>query len=303
MAVLKAFKGTEIEHGFNVVQIILVLELADAKHIYTYPLPEEESISDENYIQAAQDLMARGFIENAQEEGGSRYGLRLTPKAMNLFESMIDPVRVTEVISAWTGTIPALIYQGRGAACTVSRWDSAGGYIGISLLDPERIGEWLDEEGFLPGQPFETIREAQKAMRYDPKMQEIQRQVMDGLVCHPQEPPSLWAVQKNVRCAIKSYDISPKKTGAADASYVMPPDQKAVREAEEKTTSEITEETEQLFTGEGPGCLYVFLDTDTESWILTDTGESGAGSAQDSQRWSIEPDSAEYRKKIWRKIL
>lgn len=299
MAILGAFRQAETEYGFSAVQIILVLELADAKNIYTYPLPEEGDISDESYILAAQDLMSRGFIESAEGEKGSQYGLRLTPKAVNLFESMIDPVRVVEVVSAWTGTIPALIYRGRGPLCTVSRWDSAGGYIGISLLDPAEIGDWLDEQGFLPGQPFESIREAQKAMRYDPQMEEKRGQVMDNLVCHPQEPPSLWALQENVRCAVKSCGISPGKS-AVPPEMPQPYSEISGEAAEE--ASETAADTAQVFTGSGPACLYVFLDTDTESWILTGTGENGEGT-QSGRAWSIEPDSIEYREKIWRNIL
>ena len=144
MAIMESFTGAETEYGFSAVQIILLLELADAKNIITYPLPEEENITDENYILAAQDLMARGFIENTAGEGRGNCGLRLTSKAMDLFESMIDPVCVVEVISAWTGVLPAAVYRGRGPFCTVSRWDSEGGYIGISRMDCSRIGEWLD---------------------------------------------------------------------------------------------------------------------------------------------------------------
>ena len=306
MAILGAFREAETEYGFSAVQIILVLELADAKNIYTYTLPEDGKISDESYILAAQDLMARGFIENAEGEQGGLYRLRLTPKAVNLFESMIDPVRVLEVISAWTGTIPALIYRGRGPLCTVSRWDSAGGYIGISLLDPERIGDWLDEEGFLPGQPFDSIREAQKAVRYDPQMEEKRGQILDSLVCHPQEPPALWAVQGNVRCAVKSYGISQERNDAGPIAHETAPDSSGAREAVSAGTSEAVPETAAdtagIFTGSGPGCLYVFLETDTESWILTGTGENRDG-LQSGQEWSIEPDSIEYRQKIWRNIL
>lgn len=274
---METIRGAETEYGFSPAQIILLLELADAKNIYTYSLPEEEDISDESYILAAQDLMARGFLESADKE--SPVGLQLTPGALDLFESMIDPVRVLEVISAWTGTIPTLIYRGRGSVCTVSRWDSAGGYIGISLLDADRIGGWLEEEGFLPGQPFESIREGQKALRYDPDLEQSRRLLRESLVCHVQEPPSLWAIQENVRSTLKSYGVSP----------------------------------------DGRDSLYVFLETDTESWILTGPGgrEAGmetTGSEDDplyeeenllraGQDWSIEPDSLEYRETIWRNIL
>lgn len=316
MAKMELFRGAETEYGFSAVQIILVLELADAKNIYTYPLPEEETISDESYILAARDLMARGFIENSQ--GGGLCGLQLTAKARSLFESMIDPVRVVEVISAWSGTVPVLIYRGRGRVCTVSRWDSAGGYIGISLLDCGRIGEWLEEEGFLPGQPFESIREGQKALQYDPQMEESRSRIRGSLVCHPQEPPSLWAIQENVRSAVKSYEISPVM---ADDPGMRLPDL-----PDPAQTAGTRADTPCVFTGAGPGSLYVFLETDTESWILSGADEegrenkgtekkgTGTGSedyarfdenafAETGQDWSIEPDSLEYREKIWRNIL
>ncbi len=311
MAKMERFRGAETEYGFSAVQIILVLELADAENIYTYPLPEEEIISEESYILAARDLMARGFIENTQE--GSLCGLQLTAKARDLFESMIDPVRVVEVISAWSGTVPVLIYRGRGHVCTVSRWDSEGGYIGISLLDCGRIGEWLEEEGFLPGQPFESIREGQKALQYDPQMEESRSRIRGSLVCHPQEPPSLWAIQENVRSAVKSYEISPFM---GNGPGMLLSDSLAFVQ-----TAETGADTPCVFTGAGPGSLYVFLETDTESWILSGTDRkgtakkgTGSGSeerarfdentfAEAGQDWSIEPDSLEYREKIWRNIL
>lgn len=319
MAIMESFTGAETEYGFSAVQIILLLELADAKNIFTYPLPEEENITDENYILAAQDLMARGFIENTAGEGRGNCGLRLTSKAMDLFESMIDPVCVVEVISAWTGVLPAAVYRGRGPFCTVSRWDSEGGYIGISRMDCSRIGEWLDVEGYLPEQPFESIREAQKSLQYDPLMEDNRFRVRKGLICHPQQPTALWALQENVRCAIRSYATSQTGTAA-----------KTLMQTGAGAEPETGEETVILPTKTGSGALYVFLETDSESWILTDTGagdsdlaytfqndditgretgneliiedERGDGAAADF-RWALVPDSLEYRTKIWRTIL
>ena len=306
-----------------------MLELADAKNIFTYPLPEEENITDENYILAAQDLMARGFIENTAGEGRGNCGLRLTSKAMDLFESMIDPVCVVEVISAWTGVLPAAVYRGRGPFCTVSRWDSEGGYIGVSRMDCSRIGEWLDVEGYLPEQPFESIREAQKSLQYDPLMEDNRFRVRKGLICHPQQPTALWALQENVRCAIRSYATS--QTGTAAKTLMQTgSDAAAVMQTGNGGHSMTGEDTDFLTTKTESGALYVFLETDSESWILTDTGagdsdlaytfqddditgketgneliiedERGDGAAADF-RWALVPDSLEYRTKIWRTIL
>lgn len=329
MAIMESFTGAETEYGFSAVQIILLLELADAKNIFTYPLPEEENITDENYILAAQDLMARGFIENTAGEGRGNCGLRLTSKAMDLFESMIDPVCVVEVISAWTGVLPAAVYRGRGPFCTVSRWDSEGGYIGISRMDCSRIGEWLDVEGYLPEQPFESIREAQKSLQYDPLMEDNRFRVRKGLICHPQQPTALWALQENVRCAIRSYATS--QTGTAAKTLMQTgSDAAAVMQTGNGGDSMTGEGTDFLPTKTESGALYVFLETDSESWILTDTGagdsdlaytfqddditgketgneliiedERGDGAAADF-RWALVPDSLEYRTKIWRTIL
>ena len=329
MAIMESFTGAETEYGFSAVQIILLLELADAKNIFTYPLPEEENITDENYILAAQDLMARGFIENTAGEGRGNCGLRLTSKAMDLFESMIDPVCVVEVISAWTGVLPAAVYRGRGPFCTVSRWDSEGGYIGISRMDCSRIGEWLDVEGYLPEQPFESIREAQKSLQYDPLMEDNRFRVRKGLICHPQQPTALWALQENVRCAIRSYATS--QTGTAAKTLMQTgSDAAAVMQTGNGGHSMTGEDTDFLTTKTESGALYVFLETDSESWILTDTGagdsdlaytfqddditgketgneliiedERGDGAAADV-RWALVPDSLEYRTKIWRTIL
>jgi hypothetical protein len=326
---MESFTGAETEYGFSAVQIILLLELADAKNIFTYPLPEEENITDENYILAAQDLMARGFIENTAGEGRGNCGLRLTSKAMDLFESMIDPVCVVEVISAWTGVLPAAVYRGRGPFCTVSRWDSEGGYIGVSRMDCSRIGEWLDVEGYLPEQPFESIREAQKSLQYDPLMEDNRFRVRKGLICHPQQPTALWALQENVRCAIRSYATS--QTGTAAKTLMQTgSDAAAVMQTGNGGHSMTGEDTDFLTTKTESGALYVFLETDSESWILTDTGagdsdlaytfqddditgketgneliiedERGDGAAADF-RWALVPDSLEYRTKIWRTIL
>ena len=114
-------------------------------------------------------------------------------------------------------------------------------------------------------------------------------QAKEGLVCSSQEPPAVWALQENVRSALRSVEVS--------------------EDGEEKT------------------CAYVFLETDTESWILTDaesriladTGQGGEGKRsndpteaikrnnepdrEDGGNWTLEPDSVEYRKEIWRKLL
>ena len=74
--------------------------------------------------------------------------------------------------------------------------------------------------------------------------------------------------------------------------------------------------------------MYVFLQTETESWILTDRPEQGGesmtagqtmdrnvtdsnaiysiegdGSGTDAELWSILPDSLEYRETIWRDLI
>jgi hypothetical protein len=248
---------------------------------------------------------------------------------MDLFESMIDPVCVVEVISAWTGVLPAAVYRGRGPFCTVSRWDSEGGYIGISRMDCSRIGEWLDVEGYLPEQPFESIREAQKSLQYDPLMEDNRFRVRKGLICHPQQPTALWALQENVRCAIRSYATS--QTGTAAKTLMQTgSDAAAVMQTGNGGHSMTGEDTDFLTTKTESGALYVFLETDSESWILTDTGagdsdlaytfqddditgketgneliiedERGDGAAADF-RWALVPDSLEYRTKIWRTIL
>jgi hypothetical protein len=114
-------------------------------------------------------------------------------------------------------------------------------------------------------------------------------QVKEGLVCSSQAPPAVWALQENVRSALRSVEVS--------------------EEGEEKA------------------CAYVFLETDAESWILTDvesrsltdTGQGGEGKRsndpteaikrnnepdrEDGGNWTLEPDSVEYRKEIWRKLL
>lgn len=268
MTVLKTLSDAEIEHGFSAVQIILLMEIAKAQDIYSYPLPEEETITDEQYIRAMQDLLARDFVENT---GGSGLGaFRLTPKATDLFAPMLHPARVLEVMSAWEGTIPALIYRGEGPVCTLTRWDSASGYIGVSRLDGTRLGEWMEESGFLPGQPFADIREAENILKYDEQTKENRSRVLADLIVHPEAPPSLWALQENVRCAVRSLAVS---TGRRE--------------------------------------LYVFLETDTESWIITNaetgsTGMDGMENAPDSdvlRGLRMLPDSIEYRENIWRKLL
>ena len=187
----------------------------------------------------------------------------------------------------------------------MTKWDISSGYVGIIRLDGSAIGEWLTAEEFLPDQPFETVRDAENALKYDPQMERRGSQAKEGLVCSSQAPPAVWALQDNVRSALRSVEVS--------------------EEGEEKT------------------CAYVFLETDTESWILTDaesriltdaesriltdtgsriltdTGQGGAGKRsndpteamkrnnepdwEDGRNWTLEPDSVEYRKEIWRKLL
>ena len=270
MAVLETYKGTETEHGFSSVEIILLLELADARDTYTYPLPDEEDISDEHYILAAQDLTVRGFLEYGEEEDGSE-GLRLTEKALQLFDGMLHPVRVLEAFSIQGDIMPTLVYRGKDSSCTVSRWGSSDGYVGIIRMDCSMIGEWLEGEGFLPEQSFETVREAENVLKYEPQTEERGKQLMDRLVCDPQEPPALWALQENVRSALKSVTVSQESMGKS--------------------------------------CVFVFLETETESWVLTDAGQDGVGKGnsaseeEEKRTWSILPDSVEYRKEIWRKLL
>ena len=287
MAILETFKGTETEVGFSAVQIILLIELGQAQDAYTYPLPEEEDITDEDYILAAQDLTVRGFLEYAEEKDGA--GLRLTEKARELLDGMLNPVRILEAFSLREGMIPVLAYRGKGSSYTVTKWDISSGYVGIIRLDGSAIGEWLTAEGFLPDQPFETVSDAENALKYDPQMEKRGSQAKEGLVCSSQAPPAVWALQDNVRSALRSVEVS--------------------EEGEEKT------------------CAYVFLETDAESWILTDaesriltdTGQGGAGKRsndpteaikrnndpdrEDGGKWTLEPDSVEYRKEIWRKLL
>ena len=184
-------------------------------------------------------------------------------------------------------------------------------------------------EGYLPEQPFESIREAQKSLQYDPLMEDNRFRVRKGLICHPQQPTALWALQENVRCAIRSYATS--QTGTAAKTLMQTgSDAAAVMQTGNGGHSMTGEDTDFLTTKTESGALYVFLETDSESWILTDTGagdsdlaytfqddditgketgneliiedERGDGAAADF-RWALVPDSLEYRTKIWRTIL
>lgn len=288
MAIRAAFKGTDIEAGFSPVELILLMELADAQAVYTYSLPADEDITDQQYIMAMQDLMVRGFVEAAETEGEDQEsaagGFRLTGEAESLFSPMFQAAGVLEVISAWEGTLPVLIYKGRGSARTVSRWDGESGYIGITRLEAEDIGNWLEEAGFLPEQPFETINEAGKALLYDEVMQKKLVSVRESVICTGEEPPVLWSMQENVRCVLRlirtySGQVTEEEEPAAEAAAYV------------------------------PGSLCAFFDTETESWILT---EKSADIASDNverqdtdaeEEWVIVPDSVEYRDKIWRKWL
>lgn len=272
MAIAETFTAVEKEYGFDAVQVILLLELANAENLYTYPLAEEKDISDEQFIFAAQDLLTRQFIEYSSGDGLCAFGL--TEKARDLLGPMFQPERVLEVVSAWEGTVPALIYMGHGSRCTVTQWHNESGYIGISCLDTREIAGWLADAGFLPTQPFATVREAETVQRYDAQMRLNRDRIRTNLVVHPGEPPALWAMQENVRSAVKVFDVTPKKAYGDR--------------------------------------LYVFLETETESWILSDLspdfdpGETGNVEEnfkmQDAQ-WSLEPDSIEYRNNLWRDLI
>ena len=200
----QALTGAETEYGFDVIQIALLLELGNAGNIHTYPLPEEEDISDEHYIQAARDLLTRGLIEN--DSGNAFCGFRLTQKARDLLGPMLRPDHVLEVVSAWEGTLPALVYSDGGPRCTATQWDGGSGWVGVTSLDCRRLGAWLEDEGFLPDQPFETAAEAERALRHDDQLRGSRDRIRSDLICHPEEPPVLWAVQDHVRSAMQSVD-------------------------------------------------------------------------------------------------
>ncbi|MDO5131592.1 MAG: hypothetical protein Q4D81_01260 [Eubacteriales bacterium] len=309
MATLEIIEGAEVEHGFSAVQLILLMELADAENVYTYPLPEDEDITDEHYILAMQDLMRRGLVEfegfeeieeeeeapegrntcrtqpedvsssdrmhsgsgPEQAEGGSP-AYRLSAAARTLLSPMFGASGMLEAVSAWEGTIPMLIYRGGGTACTASVWDGISGYIGISRMDAAELAQRLEDAGFLPGQPFDTVREARKALRYDDRTRENLARIMEGMTCSTQDPAVFWAMQENVRCVLRPVSLS---GGIPDDS----------------------------------GRLCVFLETETESWILMEgipcaaDPESAEKVRRGQKGRTIIPDSLEARAGIWRELL
>lgn len=281
MGVLEVWKGAETEYVLNALQFILLMELADAENIYSWPLPEEEDLTDEDYILAMHDLIRRSLVD-VTEDGEPVYSL--SPTAQILFGDVFHAVSVLECVSALEGSLPCLIYRGT-ASYTVTQWDLEDGYICVCRIDPDGLGTWLEEAGFLPGHPFETEREGTKALRYDEQTQASLSKIRESIVCTPEVPAALWALQEDVRSVLR--------TAAGPEGR--------------------------------PGGMAVFFETDTESWILTclagdgerstargdeETGsageKTGSGSHQQvsgNEDWEIVPDSREKREKIWRELI
>ena len=260
MGVLEIWEGAETEYVFNALQFILFMEFADAEDVYAWPLPEDEDLTDEDYILSMHDLIKRGFIEITEDEEPV-YSLSL--KARELFGDIFHAVTVLECVSAWEGILPCLIYRG-ASACTGTQWDLEEGYISVVRIDPSKLGTWLEEAGYLPDHPFETEKEAAKALKYDPQTKNALTGIRESIVCTPEVPAPLWALQENVRCVLRAADESP----------------------------------------DGCAGMAVFFETDTESWILTCGQESGGyGQEREKEGWEIVPDSRERRKRIWRELI
>lgn len=296
MGVLELFNGAETEYTFTLLQVILLMELADAEWVFTYPLPEDDEFTDEDYILEMHDLIGRGFVEVTEKaDRGSGHGspfhegnsednsagesketiagekpegiagpvFSLSEKAIGLFGDMFRAGHVLEAVSAWEGVLPSLIYRGP-SSCTVTRWDLQDGYVNVSSIETSGLGTWLEEAGFLPGCPFETEREGEKALRYDSQTRESLDRIRSSIVCTPDVPAPLWALQEDARCVLRTAQ------GAED----------------------------------GSGKLAVFFETDTESWILfSGTGSGGNTPETGSEEWEIVPDSRERRDRLWREII
>lgn len=269
MGVLELISGAETDYEFTLLQLILLMELADAESVFTYPLPEDGEFTDEDYILAMHDLIGRGFVEVTEEaDGEKREGLagpvfNLSKKAADLFGNIFCAGHVLEAVSAWEGILPSLIYRGP-SSCTVTQWDLQNGYINVSSVEASGLGSWLEEAGFLPGHPFETEREGGKALRYDAQTLASLDRIRSSLVCTPDVPAPLWALQEDARCVLRTA---------------------------EKTKDD-------------SGKLVVFFETDMESWILisgTGSGENAPGTGNDE--WEIVPDSRERRDRLWREII
>ena len=54
MGVLELISGAETDYEFTLLQLILLMELADAESVFTYPLPEDGEFTDEDYILASE---------------------------------------------------------------------------------------------------------------------------------------------------------------------------------------------------------------------------------------------------------
>ena len=107
MGVLELISGAETDYEFTLLQLILLMELADAESVFTYPLPEDGEFTDEDYILAMHDLIGRGFVEVTEEaDGEKREGLTgpvfsLSKKAADLFGNIFCAGLVLESVSAW----------------------------------------------------------------------------------------------------------------------------------------------------------------------------------------------------------
>lgn len=207
MAILEEFRNAQRETGFSVVQLILLMELSGAKDVYTYPLPEDQEIRDEDYILAMQDLIQRGYVEYTDNDdiSGMASTLRISESGKALFGDMFHAEMVLESVSLWEGTLPTLIYFGRGTLCTVTVWDSMSGYIGVSRIERSKISEQLEEGGFLPSRPFSSIRDGKSALLYDKEMQNTLSRLKKNLgYCSVEDPPTYWAMLENVRCVLRT---------------------------------------------------------------------------------------------------
>lgn len=207
MAILEEFRNAQREAGFSDIQLILLMELAGAEDVYTYPLPEDQEIRDEDYILAMQDLIRRGYVEYTDNDdpSGMAFPLRISESGKALFGAMFRAGMVLECVSLWEGTLPTLVYFGRDAFCTVTVWDSTSGYIGVSRIERARISEQLEEGGFLPSRPFFCIRDGESVLFHDQDMQNALTRLKGKLeYCSVEDPPTYWAMLENVRCVLRT---------------------------------------------------------------------------------------------------
>ncbi len=184
-------------------EFLMLLGLAGAGQVYSFPLPGRDEIKDEDLIRALYQLAKKGFLQMGDVPA-------LSPSIQRLLEMICQARWALQVIPGDGG--PQRICYLSGEQAAVAESSREGGELRLCLLSREELAQQI-MAGSIPAHPaLDTDEESSRLLRFDETAKAEQETLLSGQLLSGREasllvPAAELAEQSGVLAVLELFDI------------------------------------------------------------------------------------------------